>query len=262
MVFVEMEITWHTTASLTVSCGGASILFDPFLPLQGSGNDGLASKYRQAKSVFITHGHLDHLSDVPRLYEDLGVLVHCTLTPAKTLESLGFDMKKVVLAKPGDSFEDGAFRVAAKKGRHVSFDLRLVLETLLSPRMARFRSNAAMLFKLNKMFPEASETVAYEVEAASKTLLILGSLGLAGNEDYAETPDCLVLPYQGSSRLLGIASSIVERIKPKMVLLDHFDDSFPPISREVDVSPFIAHMRRIAPEVRVVAPKRSEAVSI
>ena len=48
--------------------------------------------------------------------------------------------------------------------------------------------------------------------------------------------DLLVLPYQGASNLLTPAMQVIERLKPKAVLLDHFDDAFPPGSSAVDTS--------------------------
>ena len=65
---------------------------------------------------------------------------------------------------------------------------------------------------------------------------MLGSLNLAADVDYPTGMDLLVLPYQGTSDLLTPAIQIIDRLKPRAVLLDHFDDAFPPISNTVDTS--------------------------
>ena len=51
--------------------------------------------------------------------------------------------------------------------------------------------------------------------------------------------DALILPYQGRSDLATCGWAIVERLRPKAVYLDHWDDSFPPLTATVDTRPFI-----------------------
>lgn len=62
----------------------------------------------------------------------------------------------------------------------------------------------------------------------------MGSLGLSENEDYQEGADLLCLPYQGSSTLEAHARKVLQRLKPKAVLLTHFDDAYPPVSDTVE----------------------------
>jgi len=88
------------------------------------------------------------------------------------------------------------------------------------------------LSRRHLFFPENGETVAFQVSAHDKNILVLGSLGLDGDTGYG-APDVLVLPYQGRSDIKDAAMKAIARIKPKMVFLDHFDNAFPPISRNV-----------------------------
>ena len=48
----------------------------------------------------------------------------------------------------------------------------------------------------------------------------------------------LILPFQGRSDLEKCGLSIVRRVKPQKVFLDHYDDSFPPISDEISTEKF------------------------
>ncbi len=66
--------------------------------------------------------------------------------------------------------------------------------------------------------------------------MVLGSLNLADDVAYPEGADLLVLPYQGTSDLLTPALGIVGRLRPGAVLLDHFDDTFPPVSADIDTA--------------------------
>lgn len=44
----------------------------------------------------------------------------------------------------------------------------------------------------------------------------------------------------------SIASSVFEELKPKAVLLTHFDDTFPPFSTETDTSEIEEQLKRYA----------------
>lgn len=80
-------------------------------------------------------------------------------------------------------------------------------------------------------FPEKGETAAYQIEAEGKRILLLGSMELDPDTVYPENADLLILPYQGKENMAEAAMEIVERLKPARILLDHFDDAFPPYPR-------------------------------
>ena len=66
----------------------------------------------------------------------------------------------------------------------------------------------------------------------------MGSMGLDPEVAYPTGADLLILPYQGKSDPLEYAASLVDRLHPKAVLLDHYDDSFPPMTALVDTAAF------------------------
>ena len=88
------------------------------------------------------------------------------------------------------------------------------------------------------------ETVFYEVSAEGKRVQIMGSLGLDPNTDYPTGADVLILPFQGRSDLEAYAAPIVRSLAPKQVLLDHYDDSFPPMTTQVETARFEALLTR------------------
>ena len=73
--------------------------------------------------------------------------------------------------------------------------------------------------------------------------------------EYPIGADLLILPLQGRSDIADYALSFVDRLMPKMILLDHFDDAFPPISSAVDTAPFVALMAKRHPHIPVISPK-------
>ena len=74
--------------------------------------------------------------------------------------------------------------------------------------------------------------------------------------------DLLILPYQGSCELEREAERFIERLRPKKILLTHFDNAFPPLSRSVDTRPLKRMMDEKYPEIAVVKPTYGKKVKI
>lgn len=67
----------------------------------------------------------------------------------------------------------------------------------------------------------------------------MGSMNLDPDTDYPTDADILVLPLQGRSDLDTYGLALAERLKPRQILLDHYDNTFPPLSDCIDPSGFI-----------------------
>ncbi|MFZ5596621.1 MAG: MBL fold metallo-hydrolase [Bacillota bacterium] len=63
-----MEIKWHGTASLSFAEAGETILTDPFFPMNRRIRRFDIGEIAGAVGILITHGHFDHLVDVPSCY--------------------------------------------------------------------------------------------------------------------------------------------------------------------------------------------------
>ena len=72
----------------------------------------------------------------------------------------------------------------------------------------------------------------------------------------------LIHIYQGSACLESAALDVTARLLPKRILLDHFDDAFPPVSESVDTRGFKKLMDREYPQIRVVKPVAGRTVEI
>lgn len=78
----------------------------------------------------------------------------------------------------------------------------------------------------------------YEVQTANCRVQIMGSMNLDGKTEYPVGADLLVLPFQGRSDQDRYALQFIERLRPKAVVLDHYDDSFPPLTVQIDTGDF------------------------
>lgn len=139
------------------------------------------------------------------------------------------------------------------RGKHIRFDLRLIIQTLFNRRMILHRNNLKLMLRESRRYPEG-EVLIYFIEVEGKKVLHLGSLNLDENERYPDKVDVLTVPYQGRSDLPSYALEFVSRLRPKSIYLHHFDDSFPPVSSPVNPQPFINLLEEKLPGIRIIRP--------
>ncbi len=235
-----MQLKWYGTAALILKEDDTSIAFDPFCGL--GFHESLHSKnlspgeqeFRKVKNVFITHGHFDHIARIPAIYKKAPLKLWCTQTPYHTMLREGMRPEQIQVIRPGGRIHIGPFTVTAYQSRHCRFDLPLIVKTLFQREFFRHPPYLVRLLKMFLRYPENKESLLYEVLCADKRIQIMGSLNLSADVEYPTGADILILPFQGRSDLEKCALSIVRRLKPKKVFLDHYDDSFPPVSDKIN----------------------------
>ena len=150
----------------------------------------------------------------------------------------GVSRERIMSAAPGRTDSIGPFVVTAYQGHHCRFDLPEILKTVFRRDFFRHPAHLVRLLREITRFREKGEILMYEVSWAGKRIQILGSLGLDKDTDYPTGADILILPFQGRSDLETYALGIVRRLKPRSVLLYHYDDAFPPISDDIHTENF------------------------
>jgi L-ascorbate metabolism protein UlaG (beta-lactamase superfamily) len=254
-----MKFKWFGTATILLEQDGTQLLFDPYFPLNDKIFKPPMNELASIDNIFVTHGHFDHIVDIPSVLKHGSgkSMVYCTAKPLETLLSKGVDKERIHKIEPGDVIKIGPFEVRVFKGKHVVFNMGLIIKTLFRPDIFTYRNNLKHLLKANKECSEAGETVVYDINVGGSRVFLMGSLNLDDNTNYPKGADLLIMPFQGRSDLSEYAIPIIERLQPKKVLLDHFDNSFPPMSSSVDPQPFIKNMQQKYPNVPVICPQAS-----
>lgn len=257
-----IRITWLGTAALKLENKEGTVLIDPFVEMEGAENRNDRADFLTGDAILITHGHLDHLSFVPDLEKMRRMPVYCTEISKKTLLRHGVDASLIHQRRPGDQFMVCGFAVRVYAGLHIHFDQKLVRKKLLSRNIFCYRRNLRRILRLHLQYPEKKETVLYELYCQGARIQVMGSLGLLENETYRTGAELLCLPYQGSSTLEKHAEKVLQRLRPKAVLLTHFDDAYPPVSGRVPTEGLKRMMQKKFPDTLLIIPDFRQSICV
>ncbi len=261
-----MKITWTTTASLLIESEGCVLAFDPFMempldkPYDEPGRPELADLYRKADRVYISHGHFDHIYHFQNIYKGTDTPIYGTAAPLVSLERDGLDPEQLHLIEPGFKDTFGPFGISVFQGRHCKFDLPIVIKTLTDRRTLTNLKRLREIQALRKLYEEEGEMLFYELTCEGKRIQIMGSMGMDPETEYPEGADLLIMALQGRSDQDKYAMQFVEKLKPKKIMLYHIDDSFPPMSGDVDTLGFEVNTKKIG--ITSVRPEKGKEYEI
>ncbi len=258
-----MKLQWLGTAGFQIEAGDHRFLIDPYLtrnakakPVQNM----RAGDICGASQIFISHGHFDHLSDVPAITAMDSSNVYCSKTAAATLARKGVDKKRLhAVTEDGYTTVFGGYKAQAFFSRHIMFDIPLVARTL-----RRIGSSAPSLINMHRGYPKG-QVLSWRFIIDGFTIHHFGSAGspLDELERFApQPPDLLLIPLQGHTRICDIACEYVRVLNPRMVIAHHHDDFYPPISQEVDITDFTQKIRKHSPATEVRILNMNETITL
>lgn len=252
-----MELKWLGTAGFEIQTNGQSFLLDPFLSRKNTAwpvQDLTPEDFKESRQIFISHGHFDHIMDVP----DICAISNCDILYSKSAgESLirhhtkPEQIKTVQTDREYMDFK--SFKAQAFFSSHVQFDTKLVLNTLR-------RLNISLVKDIPRLkaFP-CGQVLSWRFFVEHKIIHFFGTAGSTDPELDSiknEPPvDILLLPFQGHSQICDIGIKYVQHLKPKIIVIHHHDNFYPPISQSMDISPFTETLKKTHPQIRVIIPQ-------
>lgn len=258
----HFEIIWLGVAGFVLKYEDKVIVEDPYLSHQHKRelfkNFNLFDLER-IDAILISHGHFDHFADLPEVLErfDTDIYLNNGLvgkTPKGNYKPLTENDETHELCDD--------ISVRALRNAHIKFDAKLVFSTLGNIVRSRKRFDS----ELWKMVSYPSKCpYAYVIKLPDYKILSMGSCALVDrNEDALrdEKVDLFCVPVQGRSDILDVAYSVIERVKPKNVLLYHWDNFYPPISRHVDVEPLVKRLKSLDSLDKVYVPEIGKGIKI
>ena len=258
-----MKLTWLGTAGFRIESGEHTLLIDPYFkrnrkarpkqPLQ-------PSDIQTADLILITHGHFDHILDVPEIASKTNAMVYCGRGVDQTLIRNGLNAGHIRrVKKDGEILHFNNLKIQAFFSHHIQFDRWLMIRTL-----CRMHLNLPRYLPLLRNYPEG-QVLSWRIRLEGKVLHHFGSGGspLSELERLQQPPvDILLVPMQGHTHISRIAHRYVSSLNPKMVIPHHQDSFFPPISTLVDTKPFENLVQSSHPDITVQVLEINETVEI
>ncbi len=246
-----MELTWLGTAAFRIVVDKTVLLLDPFLsrprdarPVAPIDWEDIAA----ADYILLSHGHFDHAYDAARLAARTGARILAPALVCNDLRNRGVPDQQLRPLRGVETIGLTDLRVRVIPSRHISVDRRAAWESLR-------RGGWRLLRHINLVlgYP-ARETIAYLLAERDDTLCFFGSAAYDPARILDLRPGLALVPVQGRSDITHVAADLVAELAPRWVIPHHHDDFFPPLSREVDLTPFVAEVQRRLPETQVHIP--------
>lgn len=263
---------WLGTAGWRITVGERTILIDPYLTRFPTGlftgnfdpatrltvdAATVAAHAGRPESIWVTHTHWDHFSDVPHLAATTGARVFGTLTAYHLGIAAGVPAAQLSPVKGGEVLDFGDHVVevvAALHSRNGSYSMAFPGVRTQVPATA-----PATIAEL----PEG-DTLAFQVTVRDGL-----SMFFMGASDFAErnlrglAPDVAAIAVPSADATHDYVPRLLEALdRPAVVVPVHWDNfeqplRNPPPVNEGDarrLAAFVAAVRRVAPRTRVVVP--------
>lgn len=250
-----MRFKWYGTATLLFESGKTRLLIDPYDPPFAHTAPISKEEACSFDAILITHPHVDHFKDIDTFSQ--GKLpVYVSEIGIQLARKNGLNYTCMQSIAVGDVLSVGNFLIRVYPASHCKFDIYSVFRILFSPRTWSHLPDCISLLKDASKFKIKSEDVlAFKISDHSTTVFVFGSAGMDCRAVYPTDVDLLIFPYQGRKRMDKVLIPFLQKIKPKTVTVDHFDDAFPPISTSVNLRRFLPTVTTHSPNSAILVPQ-------
>ena len=258
-----MKLKWLGTAGFEFKTGNHVFLVDPFVSRNQKSSpkqDIKPSDITNASQIFISHSHFDHILDVPQIAMQANADIYCSDVAANLLKKHKVDKQQIkpfLIDKKKIAFQN--YTAQAFFSEHIKFDKKLIFSLIFKKNIRLFK-----YFPLFQRFP-CGQVLSWRFFIEDKIVQFFGSAGSSLKElkKIGDKPiDILLLPLQGHSNICQIGLSYVKYLKPKIVIPHHHDDFFPPISKTINIKPFVDKIKKEHKDTIVIIPKMNESLTL
>ena len=258
-----MKLTWFGTAGFRIETGKHTILIDPYFTRNENAVPQqlmLPSDIEDTHLIFISHGHFDHIYDVPEIASKTKAIVYCGKGIDRTLILKGLKKDLIhCVVSDGEAISFKGLEAQAFYSKHVQFDRWLLIKTL-----ARINFRLPRYLPLIREYPEG-QVLSWRFIIEGKIIHHFGSAGSTPDELERlgkQSTDILLVPMQGHTLIDQIAHKYVKALQPKMVIPHHQDNFYPPISTLVNTKTFTEGVKQTNPDTAIRILELNEIVEL
>jgi L-ascorbate metabolism protein UlaG (beta-lactamase superfamily) len=214
---------------------------DPRTPL--SVNKALIDGYLdrgelRADHILVTHGHYDHLTDVPYLAKRTGATVFGTETHLSLMAALGAPEDQLAIASGGEDLTFDGYSIRILRSLHSATGERARVPFPGSRPLSR-RDRPRVIEDLFE-----GGTLAYAVSGGGASVVDFGGSNYVESELAGLRPDVVLLPVGGAKVTQYVPRLLRTLGNPRFVAATHWDDFDLPLGQAHDPNGGVEVLRK------------------
>jgi L-ascorbate metabolism protein UlaG (beta-lactamase superfamily) len=281
----SLQLTFLGTAGWVIQDGKVTVLVDPYVSRLKYGGGGhpdddrpefartdlawsdtalVDSTITLADFILVTHGHFDHLADVPYIAKKTGAKVIGNETVITILRAYDVPEDQLYAVRGGEDYQFDGFSVRVVRSLHSALGEKRYYDS------RRWDAASALEAPLRiDQFIEG-RSLAFLARFDGHTVLTMGSMNFIEREFEGLNPDILLAGINGSR--LGLYKYDERLLRatdyPPVVIPVHWDNFRLPYgfsqqaNFERNIVPFIEAAATVSPDTRVIAPTHLEPIVI